>query len=349
MKLIDINIGHGCNFRCSYCHEQYDENAYEDVGMTRDVVSKSVEYIKYIRECNKDEYIVVGIFGGEPLLYMDRISQLVVGVKDVVNTVFISTNGALIEENKSRILNLKSIFPSFKVSISYDFALQNESRQDGTYDIVREYIRWLYDNKLLSSITTCIDVSNLHRINEVFFDFIKLREELPGLKCRYNLSLYGDLSSFNEEGTKSALTEIRDYLYDHAEHYGSFIHNTGITSGRVGKDNHCWGHIVGGIDVDGQVYTSYCMNYRGNEVKEKEGLGDIFTDDFESIYNNCITTQQMVASTVPEECRTCSSTCRVTSWGPMLDGGDGKWNGMPNPKSCYIRKLVHEYMGEFRS
>lgn len=349
MKIIDVNIGHGCNFRCSYCHEKYDTNAYEDVKMSREVVSKVIDYTKYVRERNnKSEYISVGIFGGEPMLYMDRIAQLIVGVKDVVNGLFISTNGSLIEENKSRLLNLKSILPSFKISISYDFSLQDETRHQGTYELVRDSIRWLYANNLLSSIITCIDVSNLHRINEVFFDFIKLREELPGIKCRYNLSLYGDLSSFNEEETITSLKEIQEYLYDHAEHYGSFIHNTGSILGRVKDGNHCWGHIAGGVDVDGQVYTSYCTNYRTDEVKEKEYIGNIFKDNFELIYDNCMNIQKNIAVTVPNECRNCSSTCRANTWDSTLDGGDGMWNGMPNQKSCYIRKLFHEYMGEFR-
>lgn len=348
--LFDAVVGHGCNFRCSYCSEYDGEHSYTDTAMSDGVAARYAEYLKYMRELTPDKYLSVQFYGGEPLLYFDQIKQIIAGARNAANVYNIVTNGSLITEHTSELANLKSaatdsLGTELMCSVSYDFTFQNENRQADTYDMVRDAIRWLYGQNMLRKTITVLDKNTLPRIDEVFFDFIALREECPGIHCGYNLDLSGDLSGFDSATTEAALSRIRDWLRKHPEHYGSFWHNTVGSHSHECDELHIQGNIVSCVDIDGGLFPICSALYQSEELRPLLRYGSIF-DDFAEL--NARQEEAVKGSDlfVLEKCSSCKTTCKA----PLYSSYDqsGKRIFIASDESCSIRNLVHSYLGEFR-
>lgn len=342
--IVDCVVGLGCNFRCKYCYQQESAIAYTNVAMSAETADKVINYLGMLRTRHPDAQIGLAFFGGEPMLYFDRVKQIMAGALHDVDSFTISTNGSQTEEYKSTFLNLKQVVGAcgadFTVSVSYDYALQNEMRQEGSCDAVRDAIRWLYHNGMLHNTNTVLNKGTLPRMDEVFFDFIALREECPGLNCRYNLDLLGDLSDFDEAATITALEKIRDYLKEHPEHWGSFRHNVMKRPGRG------LSHVYGCFNPDESV-TLGCSNiFQKEEVRKVLTLGSL-NDDISGLIDRQDALRDEFNATLPEQCRSCQATCRVNFWHSLVSG-DGKLNGMPTERSCEIRRLICSCLGEFQ-
>lgn len=345
--IFDVNIGYGCNYRCTYCHEKYSNIGYKPVGMSHEVASRYSQYLHYMKSQYKDSELFVQFFGGEPLLYLDPIRTITRRASVAVNRFSIITNGSLVLSKKKEILGLSKSRSRLSVAVSYDFSLQEINRAKGSYDTVREAIRWLYSKGLLSKIITVIDVKSLPKFHEVFFDFIELKKELPDIKCKYNLSLYEDLDDFDEEGTIKSLKLISDFLRENPQYHGSFVHNV-MGSGAIFEDGGGCASMVGtGITVEGDLFPDYSIPYRSEKWRNLTYQGNIF-EDFSVLDNRRKEKLSMLnALPTPDKCRECESTCKINRWRFMLDGNDAV-NSPPSDKVCDITKLVHSYMGEFR-
>jgi len=344
MSAHDFNIvvGTDCNFRCKYCYEKAGEEGYSGIAMNEETIQKTVEYLHYIHNNEKEKSIRIDFIGGETLLYFGIVKKLIIACKDVAGTYVLITNGSLVEQYKTDILNMRSILREcgtyMTFSVSYDYALQNEYRAQGSYETVRNAIRWLRANDLVNYTVSVLTRETLPRIHEVFFDFIALREELPGLKTVFNVDFTRDLSGFDEEGTKASLAQIRDYLKEHPEHYGAFTPNSGI---RHNNKKSCYAPA---INPDNSVMCGCSALYLPKAVKQQCTFGSIL--DEPGALTAVLDEEEKRALAVPEECKACEACCRVRVYTPLING-DGTYNGMPSAEICAINKLVHEYLGEF--
>ncbi len=342
----DVVVGYGCNWRCRYCYERDSGVAYQETAMSEDVAARYAAYLKHMRETFPEASVSVQIFGGEPMLYFDLIKRIIADAGNAADVYNIVTNGSLTAEHQAGLLNMSQaaagLGTALTASVSYDFTFQNDNRQAGSYDSVREAIRWLHGRDMLRKTITVFDKSTLPRMDEVFFDFIALREECPGLRCGYNLDLQGDLADFDGDAASAALGRIRDWLREHPEHRGAFFHNSGADRGRA------IGEVVNCVNPDGSVTFGCSSIYRRDELRARMDYGSIF-DDFAELDARLDAARVELADTLPESCRSCENTCRVRPWHGLAEGGDGAWNGMPSEKSCAIRRLVHEYLGAFSS
>lgn len=344
--LFDVNVCYGCNFRCRYCYEQDSGRGHADTAMREDVAARYAEYLKYMRRLMPRKFFSVQFYGGEPMLHFDRVRQVVLGAEDVVDEFCIVTNGSLIERHWEELPALNRVCGGkLRASVSYDFTFQDENRQAGSHDSVREAIRRLHGRNMLRKVITVFDKSTLPRMDEVFFDFIALREECPGLRCGYNLALSGDLSGFDRDAAEAALTRIRDWLRKHPEHHGSFRHNT-LGPHNHWRDERCLlGDIVSCVDTDGGLYPEYTTLYQGEELRTLLRYGSVF-DDFAALDARQEEVLGGLDLSVPETCRNCSSTCKMPLYSSHVR--PGQRYALAGEESCRIRNLVHSYMGEFR-
>lgn len=87
MKQLKIIFGTKCNLNCEYCYQIDKCN-----DMSDEVLDKIIE------EINKsEEQFSIHLFGGEPLIYIDKILYLIDNIDRYKHKFSISTNGTLID------------------------------------------------------------------------------------------------------------------------------------------------------------------------------------------------------------------------------------------------------------
>ncbi len=84
-----ISLTNRCNLRCTYC---YERKLNTELGsMSDEITDYTINFIK-----QKNNADIVYLFGGEPLLYKDKIKTFACSIKS--NYCVITTNGMLLDE-----------------------------------------------------------------------------------------------------------------------------------------------------------------------------------------------------------------------------------------------------------
>ena len=345
MLEIEINMGSLCNYKCSYCFEN-GENAEPrtPAQVSEEHLIRLAEYIAWLKEhVYADKELFVRFYGGEPFLYMDKIQSFVRAADPYLWGVSLITNGSLVKNNIAALTQMRADNQAnILTNVSYDYALQNETRNADSYEEVRAGIRLLYKNDFTRRTISTFAAKNIHRINEVFFDFVALREELPELQAVFNMDRFGpSFSTMNEEALTAALKEIRSYLWNHPEMRGTFVLNSNV--GRTRKDSlteNFYGNIAFAMYHDGSLYPSY--------ESALEPCAELLKfahveDSFEEIEQKREAFLASVPHNLPEACTTCDVSCRVIPWRTMKTSLS-EWNGMPDAGHCHVHQLLGEYL-----
>ena len=104
ISTIFIMLGHACNLNCKYCLQHDVVN----VAFGNEINPNVYHFIIDIAR-NQNRKLFLQFYGGEPLVYFDKIKEFINGLieNDVPNNVSFSmiTNGKLIDEDKIDFLN----------------------------------------------------------------------------------------------------------------------------------------------------------------------------------------------------------------------------------------------------
>lgn len=118
MKTLLVVLSEKCNLNCSYCNVDKWSKDHIDPKLY-------LEEFRKMREQFPDETIKIDFFGGEPLLQIDLIQEILDGIRDDGNTkLFMPTNGLLLTEDIAKWL----IDENIEVSISFDGLWQDRNR-----------------------------------------------------------------------------------------------------------------------------------------------------------------------------------------------------------------------------
>jgi uncharacterized protein len=115
MKSIILDLTSNCNLRCKYCSiNDIDDNSKIDITTAKSAID-------FLNDHSNDrEELVIGFYGGEPLLEFDLIKSCVSYAKKAINnkriTFGIATNATLIDKTKAQYL----IENSFDILLSLD-------------------------------------------------------------------------------------------------------------------------------------------------------------------------------------------------------------------------------------
>lgn len=145
-----LMITHACNLNCSYCYETHKRNAYMNIDLAKEIITREDLFVK-----NSDQFdeLEIDFMGGEPFmnfpLIKDVVEWLETGVIDVPWICFATTNGTLLtDEIKAWLREHKK---SITLGASYDGTGKMQSTNRGTdkYNLDLAFFHELWPNQPL--------------------------------------------------------------------------------------------------------------------------------------------------------------------------------------------------------
>ena len=342
----ELSLGGRCNFKCKYCFEPDSPYTNKNTDVTLEQILRFADYIKFVKASIGDDSIqhTVSAFGGETLLYLDLLKPFVQTLRRDVSCFTITTNGALVKKHLIDLLWLRRISgQKFDIITSYDFIHQDEMRQKGTYNLVRDSIRLLADKGFPPVCLTVFDGQTLPLAWERFEDFLKLKEELPDLIVKFNLSRNSnDFDGMDEEKARKALEKIRDYIGNDTELARSFLYNPSFLYRGNRLPYAFFGSTISAMSMNGEIYPGYDVPFISDFAKDTLRIGNVM-DDFQGLEERRNYLMSILPIDPPSKCLACSAICRVLPWARMTDSIQ-QYNMTPDEQHCYIHKLVSEYI-----
>jgi len=149
MIVLSIALTEGCNLNCAYCNVNKQSKESIDPELF-------LEYYRQVRAENPNERIKIDFYGGEPLIYFDKIKHVIEGIEDDNLQYFMPTNGLLLTESMLEYLNNHEV----EISLSYDGLWQDANRPQATglrpsslpYKEKRDFFRTIPNFKIHSMI-----------------------------------------------------------------------------------------------------------------------------------------------------------------------------------------------------
>lgn len=135
-----------CNLQCKYCFgeslDDFDEEFGDDLEIDYNLPRKANYDIADLdRFVRKDPDCVLTFYGGEPLMYMHKLRQIMDAVTPKM--YMMQTNGLLLDKLEPKYVNR---FHTLLVSIDGDEALTDYYRGEGTYRRVIENLKLIKRN-----------------------------------------------------------------------------------------------------------------------------------------------------------------------------------------------------------
>lgn len=318
---IFIMLGFGCNFNCRYCLQ---EGLNKDKENTKNIKQEiNPDIYKFINQCannlNDNEILDIRFYGGEPLLYFDKIKTIVNELKNNKKIVFsIITNGSLL--NKEMV----DFFNKYKmpVSISWDGTNVEKTRFVDVFKNKKDLIfklNRLCVSGVLSSYVYPKEL--LHDISVLDEEYFKIHNHhiMENLDLLLDTNLY-DRTLVNNIDFSKVYNDIDElcnkFIYDIEKlsfierHYiENLIKSVKYFYINNGKDDihpicSCNnGYSILNIDILGNLY--YCHN-------SHEIAGNIYDDYFK--YLNNIIEKDLSIISKKNYCKDCIGDC-------ICDGG----------------------------
>ena len=353
---IFIMTGFACNYNCKYCMQHGSREIYVP---KKEYNLEIIDFIKQIANKRKESdksKLILNFFGGEPLLFLDIIKDIIERVIEDYVDFSIITNGSLItDEFVSYVHSVRERNHYFGVSVSWDGRNTKHSRLRDVFEDNKENIFKLRN----FSISGVINKYNYPR--QFFEDVQKIEDEYKllypedtdfsinfSLDTLYNLNNPKQTDVFDIDFDRLR-KEIEELIYDcyHNTGKNNNYHNQYISEiiNRAEwfqeydkeKNNKQFSCCMNGIqvinlDLDGNLYM--CHDDK-NTV-----LGTIHSSekDYYTKYrkHNCVLPQYFI-----DNCNTCDVRF-VCNGGCMLLSKEERDNYY-----CKQRKAMYEPVIEF--
>ena len=182
----------------------------KNLAMSPEVLALACDYARHeLASIPSDMKMRICFFGGEPLLYTDNINTAMENLLDTDALFNIVTNGSLITQKSDLFQHWKEIVGDrLLVNVSYDYSEQETFRQKGSYETVRNGIRFLMENGIPVRTITVVSADNIEKFPEIFVDYQNLQQEYPSLFGVLNLNYESFASLSWEDELYPKLREI---------------------------------------------------------------------------------------------------------------------------------------------
>ena len=209
-----------CNSQCRYCYEksmkEFDNGLQEKWDFDLNVPCDSeIDFEKLKKFILKDENPVIIFYGGEPLLKINKIKEIMDLFKDKVRYCM-QTNGKLLDKLDEEYMNR---FSRILVSIDGDKQRTDYNRGKGNYDKVLENIKLIrkngYKGEIVARMTIAQEFPDLleqlrHLLEIREFDSVHWQLDMGFYKNDFE---FERISNFVEEYNKS-VKKLIDYWFE---------------------------------------------------------------------------------------------------------------------------------------
>ncbi|HCC50896.1 MAG TPA: radical SAM peptide maturase [Porphyromonadaceae bacterium] len=215
IRQIVFEVTDACNLQCTYCsygkfYGDYDqrENQYIDIHKSKMLIDFVVERLHSSANQSQHKTVVISFYGGEPLLNMEFIRDVVeyTGAKadDRVGfTYSMTTNGVFLKKEADFLVR-----HDFRVLVSLDGSEANDGHRTfhngkSSFQIVYEnliYVRDRYPDFFKKNISFNAVLHNLNNESEVFHFFQREFDKIP---------MFSDV---NDMGVKQDMEEEFSHL-----------------------------------------------------------------------------------------------------------------------------------------
>ena len=175
-----------CNLECKYCFgeslDDFDKDFGEDIELDYDLPRQINYDVKLLSNfVQKDKECILTFYGGEPLLNIDKLKQIMDTVEPKL--FMIQTNGLLLDKIEAKYVNR---FHSILVSLDGEEALTDYYRGAGTFRKVINNLKLIKQNgfqgELIARVTvmeqTVIDKQIRWLLNNNEFSFSSVHWQL---------------------------------------------------------------------------------------------------------------------------------------------------------------------------
>jgi len=257
-----------CNLQCKYCFgeslDDFDEDFGEDIEVDYNLPRKINYDIQVLAKfCKRDPDCVLTFYGGEPLLGIDKVRQIMDNV--VPKHFMIQTNGLLLDKLEPKYVNR---FHTILVSIDGDEALTDHYRGTGTFRKVVNNLKLIKQNgfqgELIARVTV-MEQTDIYKqirwlLNNDEFNFSSIHWQL-------NAGFWGnDYQRRNfEEWTKTSyipgVKQLAEFWVDQMKetsHVLKLYPFLGIADSLLHEEKNCLMRCGGGwinyaIQTDGNI------------------------------------------------------------------------------------------------
>ena len=273
---LHINPTMNCNFKCWYCYEKH----IKDSKMGRKTISETEKFIrKIMKERPALEYFHLSWFGGEPLLYFDKVVlPILKSTKEIANKQNIrfdsgiTTNGLLISDTvieNSRLNGLNF----FQITLDGNRERHNKvrfiSETKGSYDTIVTNIKKLARNQMEICLRINISKETLEGINNIAEDFKDISDE-DRKNIRFDLHKVWQVG----EDIESEIFEKRLYFKEMGFRVVSGTYNTVLNSCYGDHKNHAL------INYNGEVFKCTARDFtNANSEGILNSEGDIIWNE----------------------------------------------------------------------
>lgn len=203
MKTLLVVMSEGCNLDCSYCGVNKKSTATIDPALY-------LEEFRKLRAAQPNETIAVDFFGGEPLMQMPIVRQIIDGISSDGNvTMFMSTNGLLLTQPIVDYL----VSSGVELSLSFDGLWQDKNRLQFTGKGTRQ--RLLDKKELICSIPNLKIHSMISRGCYNLLENYKFIQEHFGINAELTIVRdVGTWDMFSVRKLNAGITELIDWYID---------------------------------------------------------------------------------------------------------------------------------------
>ena len=153
IKALCLHVAHTCNLNCSYCFASQGKYQGERALMSFEVGKQAFDFL--IANSGTRRNLEVDFFGGEPLMNLDVVKQLVAYARSVEkehNKNFrftLTTNGVLLDDETNEFLNKE--MSNVVLSLDGRRDVHDHFRKDyagrGSYDVILPKFKKLVDSR----------------------------------------------------------------------------------------------------------------------------------------------------------------------------------------------------------
>ncbi|MCI0470743.1 MAG: radical SAM protein [Candidatus Aminicenantes bacterium] len=193
-----------CNFNCSYCMQKKEKKT-----ISYNIIRTAVDFFyPFLKSSDK---ILIGFYGGEPLLAFDKIKYTVLLIKEknkIENKHIgftLTTNGSLLTGEMLEFFNTHG----FALQLSFDGLAQEKSREKGSLARTLQVMKRIQSRPGIS-----FEINSVFSPDTAgdFFDSLRFIIEQKGPDITFNFSSMENWLPAHLETLTNELERLVDYL-----------------------------------------------------------------------------------------------------------------------------------------